>query len=111
MLKANVYNTGSMTKITSNALGLALAISFGVLLVSAVTTSSLLGAPPSTGKMNSSSTMKSSNMTQSASMANKTGAGNMTKTTLSGQGTSAAPFAATSNPTGNMTKASELDSR
>ena len=29
----------------------------------------------------------------------------MTKTTLSGQGTSAAPFAATSNPTGNMTKA------
>ena len=38
-------------------------------------------------------------------MANKTGAGNMTKTTLSGHGTPAAPFAATSNPTGNMTKA------
>ncbi|MGC2599068.1 MAG: hypothetical protein WA395_13190, partial [Nitrososphaeraceae archaeon] len=85
-----------MTKITSNALGLALAISFGVLLVSAVTTSSLLGAPPSMANKTGAG-----NMTKAA---NST-AGNMTKTTLSGQGTSAAPFAATSNPTGNMTKA------
>jgi hypothetical protein len=110
-----------MAKITSNASGLALAISFGILLVSAATTSSLLGAPPSTGKPNSNSTMKSSNVTQSASKANKTGADNVTqsaskanktgadnvtKTSLSGQGTPSAPYAATSNnTTGNITKA------
>ena len=67
--------------------------------------SSALGA--TSGNASGNLTKKSSNMTQSASMANKTGAGNKTKSTLSGQGTPAAPYAATgNNTTGNTTKAS-----
>src|SRR4029078_3954090 len=100
-----------MAKITSNASGLALAISFGILLVSAATTSSLLGAPPSTGKPNSNSTMKSSNVTQSASKANKTGAGNVTQSASKANKTGAGNVtqsASKANKTGagNVTKTS-----
>ena len=67
-----------MAKMVSNVLGVALALSIGIILASAGSASSVLGAT-STGNTSGNLTMKSSNMTSSGSMTNKTGAGNMSK--------------------------------
>ena len=91
-----------MTKMLSSILGMVLAFSIAIMLASAGSASSVLGATSSTGNASGNSAVKSSNMTSSGSMMNKTGVGNMSRagntTTLSGQGTPGAPF----KPTGNM---------
>ena len=65
-------------EMVSNLLGVALALSVGIMLASAGSASSVLGAN-STGNASGNPSMKSSNMTSSGKMMNKTGAGNMSK--------------------------------
>ena len=68
-----------MTKMLSSILGMVLAFSIAIMLASAGSASSVLGATSSTGNANGNSAVKSSNMTSSGSMMNKTGVGNMSR--------------------------------
>ena len=96
------YN--QMGKIVSNVLTVVLVLSIGIILGSAYSTSSLLGAAPSTGKTSSNSSMKSGNSTSSSSMTNKTGAGNMSKAGNATAGNMSKAAANMSKAAGNVSK-------
>src|SRR5438093_4556932 len=89
-----------MTKMVSNVLGVALALSVGIMLASAGSASSVLGAN-STGNASSNSCMKSSKMTSPGNTMNKTGAGNMSK---AGNATAGNMSKAGNATAGNVTK-------
>ncbi|MFZ0329443.1 MAG: hypothetical protein WAL66_19290, partial [Nitrososphaeraceae archaeon] len=75
----------------NNIFAIALAVAIGIIVATSTSSASVLGATAVTGKASDNSSLKS---------------GNMTKMTLSGQGSQSAPYPATASTTaGNLTKA------
>src|SRR5215471_2090002 len=85
-----------MGKIVSNVLTVVLVLSTGIILAGAYSTSSLLGAAPST--------MKSGNSASSSNMTNKTGASSMSKAGNATVGNISKAAANLSKAGGNVTK-------